>query len=50
MGGDAVDLVDRYGVERICQQLPIAPSTYYAHPARDLPIDEKIHGRPYEYR
>jgi transposase InsO family protein len=26
--------VDRYGVEPICKQLPIAPSTYYAHKAR----------------
>jgi len=25
--------VDRYGVEPICKQLPIAPSTYYAHKA-----------------
>jgi len=28
------DHVDRYGVEPICKQLPIAPSTYYAHKAR----------------
>jgi transposase InsO family protein len=27
--------VDRYGVEPICAQLPIAPSTYYAHKARE---------------
>jgi putative transposase len=27
--------VDRYGVEPICKQLPIAPSTYYAHKARE---------------
>jgi putative transposase len=26
---------DEFGVEPICQQLPIAPSTYYA--ARDCP-------------
>lgn len=25
--------VDRYGVEPICEQLPITPSTYYAHKA-----------------
>ena len=24
-----------YGVESICQQLPIAPSTYYEHKARE---------------
>lgn len=27
--------VERYGVEPICAQLPIAPSTYYAHKARE---------------
>lgn len=27
--------VERYGVEPICTQLPIAPSTYYAHKARE---------------
>ncbi len=26
---------DDYGVESICRQLPIAPSTYYEHKARD---------------
>lgn len=26
---------DEYGVEPICAQLPIAPSTYYAHKARE---------------
>ena len=26
---------DTYGVESICQQLPIAPSTYYEHKARE---------------
>jgi hypothetical protein len=25
---------DDYGVESICKQLPIAPSTYYEHKAR----------------
>jgi len=30
--------VDRYGVEPICQQLPIAPSTYYAHKAREADV------------
>jgi hypothetical protein len=25
---------DEYGVESICKQLPIAPSTYYEHKAR----------------
>lgn len=25
---------DQYGVEPICRQLPIAPSTYYHHKAR----------------
>ena len=25
---------DEYGVESICAQLPIAPSTYYEHKAR----------------
>jgi putative transposase len=25
---------DEYGVESICRQLPIAPSTYYEHKAR----------------
>ena len=29
------DHVDRFGVEPICAQLPIAPSTYYAHKARE---------------
>ena len=32
--------VDRYGVEPICAQLPIAPSTYYAHKAREA--DESL--------
>ena len=26
---------DDYGVEPICRQLPIAPSTYYEHKARE---------------
>jgi len=26
---------DEYGVESICTQLPIAPSTYYEHKGRD---------------
>jgi hypothetical protein len=26
---------DDYGVESICRQLPIAPSTYYEHKARE---------------
>ena len=26
---------DEYGVESICRQLPIAPSTYYEHKARE---------------
>ena len=26
---------DDYGVEPICQMLPIAPSTYYEHKARE---------------
>ena len=26
---------DKYGVEPICAQLPIAPSTYYEHKARE---------------
>jgi transposase InsO family protein len=30
--------VDRYGVEPICAQLPIAPSTYYAHKAREADV------------
>jgi transposase InsO family protein len=30
--------VDRYGVEPICAQLPIAPSTYYAHKARQADV------------
>jgi hypothetical protein len=30
--------VDRYGVEPICKQLPIAPSTYYAHKAREADL------------
>ena len=25
-----------YGVESICEQLPIAPSTYYEHKAREI--------------
>ena len=27
---------DDYGVEPICAQLPIAPSTYYEHKAREM--------------
>ena len=27
---------DEYGVESICAQLPIAPSTYYEHKVREL--------------
>lgn len=27
---------DEYGVESICEQLPIAPSTYYEHKAREI--------------
>jgi hypothetical protein len=27
---------DEYGVESICAQLPIAPSTYYEHRAREI--------------
>jgi hypothetical protein len=27
---------DQYGVEPICAQLPIAPSTYYEHKARQI--------------
>ena len=27
--------IDRYGVEPICAVLPIAPSTYYEHKARE---------------
>ena len=30
--------VDRHGVEPICRQLPIAPSTYYAHKARETDV------------
>ncbi len=26
---------DEHGVEPICRQLPIAPSTYYEHKARE---------------
>jgi hypothetical protein len=26
---------EHYGVEPICRELPIAPSTYYEHKARD---------------
>lgn len=29
---------EQYGVEPICTQLPIAPSTYYLHKARELDI------------
>jgi transposase InsO family protein len=32
------DHVDRYGVEPICAQLPIAPSTYYAHKACEADV------------
>jgi transposase InsO family protein len=32
------EYVDRYGVEPICAQLPIAPSTYYAHKAREADV------------
>jgi putative transposase len=28
-----------HGVEPICKQLPIAPSTYYAHKAREIDAD-----------
>ena len=27
---------DAYGVESICTQLPIVPSTYYEHKAREI--------------
>ena len=30
--------VDRHGVEPICRQLPIAPSTYYDHKAREADV------------
>ena len=30
---------DEFGVEPICNQLPIAPSTYYA--ARDRPLSKR---------
>ena len=30
---------DDYGVEPICTQLPIAPSTYYEHKAREMDPD-----------
>ena len=33
--------VDRYGVEPICAQLPIAPSTYYAHKAREADVTRR---------
>ena len=29
----------KYGVEPICAQLPIAPSTYYEHKAREIKPD-----------
>jgi transposase InsO family protein len=32
------EYVDRYGVEPICAQLPIAPSTYYAHKACEVDV------------
>ena len=32
------DHVDRYGVEPICAQLPIAPSTYYVYKAREADV------------
>jgi transposase InsO family protein len=31
---------DEYGVESICRQLPIAPSTYYEHKARQADPEE----------
>ncbi len=33
------DLRDKHGVEPICAQLPIAPSTYYEHKAREVDPD-----------
>ena len=30
---------EEYGVESICRQLPIAPSTYYVHRARQINPD-----------
>lgn len=30
-----------YGVESICRQLPIAPSVYYEHKARELDENRK---------
>jgi transposase InsO family protein len=35
------DHKDRYGVEPICQVLPIAPSTYYEHKAREQDPDRR---------
>ena len=36
------DHKDRYGVEPICKVLPIAPSTYYEHKAREQDPDRRI--------
>jgi transposase InsO family protein len=35
------DHKDRFGVEPICAQLPIAPSTYYEHKAREADPDRR---------
>ena len=33
------DFRDEHGVEPICAQLPIAPSTYYEHKSREVDPD-----------
>ncbi len=37
---------DQYGVEPICEVLPIAPSTYYEHRARRANPELRVTGRP----
>ena len=32
---------ENYGVESICRELPIAPSTYYEHKAREADPDKE---------
>ena len=34
------DHTDLYGIEPICAVLPIAPSTYYAHKARETDLEQ----------
>jgi putative transposase len=40
---------DEYGVESICAELPIAPSTYYELKAREADPTTRLTGYPHEF-